>query len=177
MSDSVHFHLEQMLPELRDLEERGIFNRVKMMRKGGAVRPSFTSSSLTLNPIHAQTEIKAIVKKRTALEYAIHRRISLKADYLKYIEYELNLEQLRRKRKERLGIDKDNNTPTNTPAATPAPSSKGSVSDYSILKRIHALYSKALKKFGGKDVDLWVQYFEWCKELGSSKALNSMLAR
>ncbi|KAJ3089957.1 U3 snoRNP protein [Quaeritorhiza haematococci] len=147
MGDSVHYHLERMLPELKDLEEKGIFSK---------------------------TEIKSIVKQRTSFEYALHRRISKKSDFLRYIEYEINLERLRRKRKKRLGLDqtatksdKKDNTKSG-PVVT--------VSDFSLVKRIHSLYQKTLKKFGG-DEALWVQYFEWCKSVGSSKALGRNFAK
>ena len=43
------------------------------------------------------------MKRRTHFEYALRRRISRKADFLRYIEYEMNLEALRRRRRERLG--------------------------------------------------------------------------
>lgn len=113
-----------------------------------------------------QTEIKSIIKKRTDLEYSAHKRIAKKSDFLRYIEYEINLDRLRKKRKHRLGMDK-----------APAPGQKGmTLSDHSIVQRIHGLYSKALKKFPG-DVTLWIQYFEWCKTVRSSKALGSSYAR
>ncbi|KAI8927795.1 U3 small nucleolar RNA-associated protein 6-domain-containing protein [Entophlyctis helioformis] len=138
MADQVHFHLEAMLPELNDLERKGVFSAL---------------------------EIKAIVKKRTAFEYSIHRRIAKKADFVKYIEYETNLEKLRRKRKDRFNLDR--------------PAEQGglgiSLSDYSIVRRIHTLYQKTLKKFKG-DVRLWLQYFEWCKIMGSVKALGKSFA-
>ena len=54
--------------------------------------------------VHEQDEIKAVVKRRTHFEYALRRRISRKADFLRYAEYEINLEALRRRRKERLGM-------------------------------------------------------------------------
>ena len=42
------------------------------------------------------------MKKRTAFETSLVRRIPKKADFLRYAEYEMNLEALRRKRVERL---------------------------------------------------------------------------
>ena len=52
-----------------------------------------------------QVEIKSIIKKRTNFEYALHRRIKQKIDFLRSIEYEMNLEELRKKRMKRLGKD------------------------------------------------------------------------
>lgn len=66
---------EQMLAELKDFGEKGIFS---------------------------STEIKQIIKKRTAFETALVRRIPNKNDYLRYAAYEMGLEALRRKRVARL---------------------------------------------------------------------------
>lgn len=46
-----------------------------------------------------QEEIKAIVQKRRDFEFLLRRRTARKADFLRYIEYEMNLEELRRLRK------------------------------------------------------------------------------
>lgn len=42
------------------------------------------------------------MKKRTAFETALVRRIAKKSDFIRYAAYEMGLEQLRRKRMERL---------------------------------------------------------------------------
>ena len=65
----------QMLAELKDLGEKGLFS---------------------------SSEIKHILKKRTAFEMALVRRIPNKNDYLRYAAYEMGLEALRRKRAARL---------------------------------------------------------------------------
>ncbi|KAJ3331442.1 U3 snoRNP protein [Blyttiomyces sp. JEL0837] len=134
MAETVHFYLERMVPELEDLEQRGIFTK---------------------------DEIKAIVKRRTALEYAVHRRIGRRADFLRYIEYEVNLDRLRRKRKARFGLD----------VKAKEGEKQMTISDYSITRRVHSLYQKALKKFPG-DLSLWCQYYEWCQSAKSSKDLG-----
>ena len=64
-----------MLAELKDLGEKGLFS---------------------------SSEIKHILKKRTAFEMALVRRIPNKNDYLRYAAYEMGLEALRRKRAARL---------------------------------------------------------------------------
>ena len=51
----------------------------------------------------AQAEIKAIIKKRNHFEYALKRIGSEKEDYLRYIQYEMNLNILQKKRKKKLG--------------------------------------------------------------------------
>jgi U3 small nucleolar RNA-associated protein 6 len=67
----------QMLAELKDLGEKGLFSPV---------------------------EIKHIIKKRTAFETALVRRIPNKNDYLRYAAYEMGLEALRRKRATRMSM-------------------------------------------------------------------------
>ena len=45
--------------------------------------------------IFSETEIKAIVSRRRESEYLLRRRTARKADFLRYIEAEMNLEKLR----------------------------------------------------------------------------------
>lgn len=45
-----------------------------------------------------------------------------------------------------------------------------------MVRRVHNLYQKTLKKYSG-DVRLWVEYFEWCKKSGSSKVLGRTFAK
>ncbi len=97
-ADQVQRLLEDMVPELEDLQKKRLFSK---------------------------PEVKSIVAKRTAFEYSLLRRMhgsgsgatattnrsglgdaatSGKNDFLRYIEFELNIEQLRLKRKARLGM-------------------------------------------------------------------------
>uniref|UniRef100_A0A7C8Z6V8 U3 small nucleolar RNA-associated protein 6 N-terminal domain-containing protein n=1 Tax=Opuntia streptacantha TaxID=393608 RepID=A0A7C8Z6V8_OPUST len=68
MADVVQYRLERMVPELDDLERRGLFNR---------------------------REIAEIVKTRRKFEYRLKRPSPLKDDFLEYIEYEKQLDRLR----------------------------------------------------------------------------------
>ncbi|KAI8975808.1 U3 small nucleolar RNA-associated protein 6-domain-containing protein [Trametes punicea] len=77
--ERVQFQQEQMLAELKDLVQKGLFT---------------------------QKEIKQIMQKRTAFETALVRRIPKKSDFLRYATYEMSLEALRRKRAERLKLPK-----------------------------------------------------------------------
>lgn len=70
--------MEEMVPELEDLEQRGYFNKL---------------------------EIRSIVRKRRDFEYALKRRAALKRDFLKYIQYEQGLERLRVIRKKERNIE------------------------------------------------------------------------
>ena len=53
--------------------------------------------------IFTKDEVRSIVKKRTQFEYLIRRRAPQLADFLRYAQYELNLDELRRKRRDRIG--------------------------------------------------------------------------
>jgi U3 small nucleolar RNA-associated protein 6 len=48
-----------------------------------------------------QDEIREIVKRRTAFERALIRRVARKEDFLRYAAYELNLDALRKMRLKR----------------------------------------------------------------------------
>lgn len=170
MASSVQYHLEQMLPELHDLEYHGLFNK---------------------------EEIKMIVKQRTQFEYKCHRIIPLKIDFLRYIEYEENLERLRFKRKERFikgqeqelkrlqrlileanskDLQIDMQELENTQFLLQNKKQLSTLSDYSIIKRIHGIYSKLLKKFSS-DSKLWIQYLDFCKKQKSSMAFSKNIAK
>lgn len=75
--ERVHHQLESSLPELKDLQNKGIFS---------------------------PQEIKLIIKRRTDYEIQLVRRQPRKKDFLEYIEYEMALEKLRKKRLERLSM-------------------------------------------------------------------------
>lgn len=77
MADTVRYLMEEMIPELEDFERKGYFSR---------------------------QEVKAIVKRRQDFEYLLKRRAALKQDFLRAIDYETKLEQLRRHRKRSLSI-------------------------------------------------------------------------
>lgn len=77
MADIVRRLLEEMVPELEDLEKRGYFSK---------------------------TEIKQIVQRRQDFEYALRRRAALKSDFLRYADYELALERLRQLRRKQRAI-------------------------------------------------------------------------
>ncbi|KAI0093162.1 U3 small nucleolar RNA-associated protein 6-domain-containing protein [Irpex rosettiformis] len=122
-----------MLAELKDLVQKGLFT---------------------------QTEVKQIMKKRTAFETALVRRIAKKNDYLRYVAYEMGLEALRKKRLERLKL----------------PKSAPSVSDYALVRRQFHIFERALKKFKS-DVALWIQYIELAKKEGARSLVGRISAR
>lgn len=76
MADLVEYSLEGTIPEMDELLKKGLFTK---------------------------PEVKAIVKKRTNFEYLLRRRFPEKRDYLRYIDFEINLLELKQKRIERGG--------------------------------------------------------------------------
>ncbi|KNE67364.1 hypothetical protein AMAG_11831 [Allomyces macrogynus ATCC 38327] len=132
MADGVQLQLEAMVAELRDAQRKKLFTEV---------------------------EVKSIVKQRTNFEYALRRRGANKADFIKYIDYEWNLEKIRRKRVSRMGLRY-----------------KSSIIDYAGPKRLHHLYNRAVAKFPG-DVALWLRYIDMAKKLKSYRRLGSVFAR
>lgn len=147
-NDNVNVQLEAMLPELDDLVQKGLFTKL---------------------------EVKTIVKKRREHEFALAKRIANKADFLRYAEYETKLEQLRKKRKERI-LAALAATDGETGRKKQRPTWKGSVSDHSLRQRIHFIYDRALRKFPG-DVDLWIKYLDWAESVGANKVLGRSYAR
>lgn len=75
MAERVRYLLEQSVPELEDLTNKGLFEK---------------------------NEITMVMRRRTDFEHRIQGRGSKPSDYLKYASFEDNLEKLRRKRYERL---------------------------------------------------------------------------
>ncbi|KAI3597017.1 u3 small nucleolar rna-associated protein 6 [Moniliophthora roreri] len=131
--ERVQFQQEQMLDELKDLVEKKIFT-VK--------------------------ETKQIIKQRTTFENALVRRVAKKADFLRYVQYEMNLELLRRKRLERMKLP-------------PAPTT---VSDYALVRRQFYIFERALKRFKS-DVGLWIQYIQVAEKEGARSLVGRIIAR
>ncbi|KAJ2055773.1 U3 snoRNP protein [Coemansia sp. S146] len=121
MAEIVQYHLEQMVGELEDLERRKLFTK---------------------------PELKSIVKKRTKFEYGLRRRRVSRADFLRYIEYEINVDALRRKRKHRT-MARD-------------AGGKRTLSDYSIGRRIVSIFERGVTRHPD-DVALWLQYIAFVR--------------
>lgn len=75
MSDKARFYLEQSVPELQDLEKKGLFTK---------------------------KEVKMIMRRWTEFEHRIMSRGSTPDDYLYYVRFEKNLEKLRKLRYQRM---------------------------------------------------------------------------
>ncbi|KAF2851241.1 hepatocellular carcinoma-associated antigen 66 [Plenodomus tracheiphilus IPT5] len=123
-SDKARFYLEQSATELNELERKKIFTR---------------------------DEIRSIAAKRSDFEHIINARGSHPSDYMRYIEFEKNIDALRRKRIKRLGIRY-----------------KGQGQ-----RSIYFLYNRATRKFSG-DLSLWMQYIDFARKDKAYKRLNDI---
>nr|XP_056708230.1 U3 small nucleolar RNA-associated protein 6 homolog [Euleptes europaea] len=135
MAERIEQRIEDRIPELEQLERVGLFTR---------------------------KEIKAVIKKTSALEYKIQRRALHKEDFISYIQYEINLLELIKKRRSRIGY-----------------SFKKDEIEYSIVQRIHGIFKRATTKWKD-DIQLWLSHVAFCKKWNKkiqlSKVFSSMLA-
>ncbi|SCV05652.1 LANO_0H12200g1_1 [Lachancea nothofagi CBS 11611] len=122
MSSKTRYYLEQALPEVDDLVQKGLFTK---------------------------NEVSSIMKKRTDFEHRLNSRGSRIADYEKYIEFESNVDKLRRKRIERILEG----------------SKTSSISDWSIQQRIQFIFQRGCNKFP-KELKFWSLYLNYLKTRG-----------
>ncbi|NXB87826.1 UTP6 protein, partial [Vidua chalybeata] len=135
MAERIEQRLEDRIPELEQLERVGLFTH---------------------------KEIRAVLRKASALEYKIQRRALRKEDFINYIQYEVNLLELIKKRRARTGY-----------------SFKKDEIEHSILHRVHSLFNRATGKWKD-DVQLWLSHVAFCKQWNAkhqlSKVFSTMLA-
>ncbi|XP_029017804.1 U3 small nucleolar RNA-associated protein 6 homolog isoform X2 [Betta splendens] len=135
MAEVVQYRIEERIPELEQLERVGLFTR---------------------------KEVKSIIKKATALEYKLHRLIVKKEDFIAYIQYEINVLELIKKRRIHINYH-----------------FKREEIEYPIIHRINSIFKRATKKWKD-DVQLWLSHVAFCKKWGTkgqiSKVFSAMLA-
>jgi len=146
MAEEVQAALDDMVPALKDLQDRGVFTA---------------------------DEIHQIVDRRRNSEYDI-RRINnrRKADFLRYIKDEVNLEELRKLRTKKI---KEKEREERKEGEVGVAVEK-SIGDRHIVHHIHNVWRKTLYKFGKSDVGLYLQYADYCKEIQAHGALSRILA-
>ncbi|KAF1966767.1 hepatocellular carcinoma-associated antigen 66 [Bimuria novae-zelandiae CBS 107.79] len=126
-SDKARFFLEQSAEELNALERKQIFSR---------------------------DEISSIARKRSDFEHIVNARGSHPSDWLRYIEFEKNVDALRRKRIKRMHVRY-----------------RGSGQ-----RTIYSLYGRGTRKFPG-DLGLWMQYIEFARKDKAFKRLNEIFTQ
>eukprot|EP00978_Attheya_sp_CCMP212_P027549 scaffold92334_cov29-Attheya_sp.AAC.1 len=151
MAEHVQSVLDQMVPPLRDLMDRGVFS---------------------------ESETRAIVTRRRESEYLLRRRVARKADFLRYIESELALERLRALRTKKIVRDErrnnqDENDDDKKKRVLGNKNKK--LGDYHVQQHIHFIYQRLLRKFRS-DVSLHLQYAACCKAMKSFSHLGRVYA-
>jgi U3 small nucleolar RNA-associated protein 6 len=53
---------------------------------------------------------------------------------------------------------------------------KGSLANHAIVRRVHFIYERALRKFR-TDVSLWTAWLEWCRSSNSNRRLGRVMGR
>ena len=100
-----------------------------------------------------KAEITSIAKKRSDFEHKLNARRSKPADFVRYAEWEINLENLRRRKAKRLGVKGD---------------------WYGGQRRILFILDRATKKFHG-DIALWIQYLDCARQQKAFKKVSEIL--
>lgn len=108
--------------------------------------------------IFSEDEIRHIVRRRRDFEYSLQRKPGKQQDYLNYVRYEIAMESLRQRRSRALRWR------------------KRSVSDYSGVRRIHQILTRATLRFKA-DLRLWYQHVDFCLRSGSSTVLQRVLMK
>ena len=104
-----------------------------------------------------------IMRRRTDFEHRITGRGCKPKDFLRYSEFESNLEKLRKKRYNRLSkvglID-----------------TKPSISDWAGTRRIMFILDRSTRRYPG-ETDLWSQYLKFAKQNGAIKVIYKVYSR
>ncbi|XP_056607400.1 U3 small nucleolar RNA-associated protein 6 homolog [Triplophysa dalaica] len=135
MADIVQQRIEDRIPALEQLERIGLFTN---------------------------KEVKSMLKRSTALEYKLHRPVQSKDDFIAFVQYEINVLELIKKRRARIGYH-----------------FKREEIEYPIIHGVNNVFRRALTKWQ-EDVQLWLSQVAFNKKWGTktqlSKVLSSMLA-
>lgn len=132
MAEFVHQSIEETLPELEQLERVGLFSKA---------------------------EVKAIVKKRTAHEYRLGRLKKRREDFMRYVQYEINVLALIKKRRERNNYFH-----------------KKEEIENAVITRIHRFFRRACTKFP-EDLKMWMSHLQFCKKWGRLMEMNRLYTR
>ncbi|KAF8335990.1 U3 small nucleolar RNA-associated protein 6-domain-containing protein [Cantharellus anzutake] len=126
--DIAHLNQERTLPIIKLWIEKGVLSR---------------------------EEVKMIVKRREKFEAALLGTIQRKTDYLKYVEYEMTLNELIQKR-----IKRQNSQQR----------------EGSIPYRVYKIFERGIRKFQS-DLGIWVQYIQAAKRFRADTRVTSICAR
>ncbi|CAM9944310.1 unnamed protein product [Pylaiella littoralis] len=147
MADSVQYALDRMVVDLDDLRYREIFS---------------------------EAEVRAILAKRRDFEYMLQRHEARRLDYMRYVEYELNLESLRALRTKR--IEGSSHSRSSSSRKKKNNKGKASTADFCCVRLVRWIFDRAVMKFPG-DVDIWLHYIDFAARQGQSKTIGRLFAR
>lgn len=136
MAEKVRYYLEQSVPELEDLQRKKLFSK---------------------------NEITMIMRRRTDFEHRIQGRGTKARDFLKYADFENNVEKLRKKRFSRL-------------SKSGVVDTKPSVSDWAGTRRVLFIYERATRRYPS-DMDVWRRYLRAAKLNGATKVVYKVYSR
>lgn len=109
--------------------------------------------------LFSEKEVREIIKKVKEHEYKLQRHTKSKEDYLKYIQYEMDLLKLVKQRRQKFQINQ-----------------KKSDIDFSIADKINKLYKEAIMKFQD-DLRFWIAYMTFCKHVKFHSCVSRMMGR
>ncbi|KAL0276206.1 UNVERIFIED_CONTAM: hypothetical protein PYX00_003820 [Menopon gallinae] len=132
MAEFVELNAEEWVPELEQMERIRLFD---------------------------SKEIKSITTKKKEFEYKIQRKTKSKEDFLKYIQFEVDLYRLVKARRHKMKIH----------------ANKTSI-EGSQTKRISRLFKQAIFRYQD-DIKLWMSFFKYCQEANLQKLGSQMLVR
>jgi U3 small nucleolar RNA-associated protein 6 len=119
-----------------------------------------------------------IVARRRESEYLLKRRAARKADFLRYIEAEMQLEKLRVLRTKQVWKrqhDKEQFKKKNNDNNKPSTKQQHNIGDAHIIQHIHFLFTRVIRKFKS-DLSLRLQHAEFCKQARSYLRLSRVYA-
>lgn len=132
MAEFVEKRCEDMIPQMEQMERTKLFEK---------------------------NEVKEIAKKRKEFEYKIQRHQKNKEDFLRYIQYEMDLLKLVKERRKKLQINAKKND-----------------IDYSIANKINSLYKAAIFRFQD-DFRFWIAYMTFCKQVKFKACVSRMIGK
>ncbi|RKP33512.1 U3 small nucleolar RNA-associated protein 6-domain-containing protein, partial [Dimargaris cristalligena] len=126
--------------------------------------------------IFSADEVKAVVKKRAYFENLLQSGITSKLDFLRYIEYELRLGELRWSRFERVYGEIDESPKSHHSRAQA--NQKKEVRRFleqTQGRRIRSLFRRILSRYP-TDVTLWLQYIAIIESFGDAHELPALFS-
>ena len=115
--------------------------------------------------LFTEAEVRAIVKSRSRFEHTLLRRTAKNEDFVRYAQYEMDLERLRQKRLKRQKSISSKNGIDVEPG-------RKSISDYAGPKRIRNIFQRAATRF--RDIGIWIQYIEYSMSQKSPKLTSKL---